>query len=88
MKKQLQVEVSSHVSDKLDGVILDGCAILWVIHWPSDGTVRHFIDGFNQYVVKKMSTCSHLHLIFDRYKDYSIKSKTRSSRAGAASREY
>ena len=35
-----------------------------------------------------MSTCSHLHLIFDRYKDYSIKSKTRSSRAGAASREY
>ena len=57
MKKQLQVEVSSHVSDKSDGVILDGCAILWVIHWPLDGTLRHFMDGFNQYVVKKMSTC-------------------------------
>ena len=38
--------------------------------------------------MKKMSTCSHLNLIFDRRKDYSIKSKTRSFRAGAASREY
>ena len=88
MKKKLQVEVSSRVYDKSDGVILDGCAILWVIHWPSNGTVRDFVDGFNQYVVKKMSTCSHLNLIFDCYKDFSIKSKTRSSRAGAASREY
>ena len=87
MKKKLQVEVAFCVSDKSDGVILDGCAILWVIHWPSDGTVRDFVDGFNQYVVK-MATCSHLNLIFDRYKNCSIKSKTRSSRAGAASREY
>ena len=86
LKKKLQVEVSSRVSEKSDGVILDGCAILWVIHWHLNGTVRDFVDGFNQYVLQKMSTCSHLNVIFDRYKDYSIKSRTRSSRAGAASR--
>ena len=58
LKKKLQVEVSSRVSEKSDGVILDGCAILWVIHWHLNGTVRDFVDGFNQYVLQKMSTCS------------------------------
>ena len=35
LKRKLQVEQSSRTLQQPDVVILDGCAILWIIHWPS-----------------------------------------------------
>ena len=88
LKRKLQVEKSGRTLQKPDAVVIDGCAILWIIHWPSHGTVQDFVDGFLMYILEKLS-CSDIYLVFDRYHDYSIKSGTRSCRAGSqASRRH
>ena len=57
--------------------------ILWVIHWPSNGTIHDgmYVNGFFDYICRKL-TQSDVHLVFDRQYDYSIKSGTRSNLAG------
>ena len=62
--------------------VIDGCAILWVIHWPSNGVVKDFVNGFIKFIFEKLSI-SNLYLVFDRYYDFSIKSGTRKGRAGS-----
>ena len=81
LKRKLQIEQSARTTEKLQVVVIDGCAILWTIHCPSKGTVQDFVDGFSRYVKGKLSQ-SEVYLVFDRYYDYSIKSGTRSGRAG------
>ena len=49
LKRKLQVEQSSRTLQQPEVVIIDGCAILWIIHWPSQGTVQDFVNGFLQY---------------------------------------
>ena len=61
-------------------VIVDGCAILWCVHWPSHGSVQDYVDNFCTYVSKRLNR-SDVYLIFDRYNDYSIKSDTRKNRS-------
>ena len=68
-------------------IILDGCAVLWTIHWPTQGTVQDYVVSFSSVIIRKLRECS-VHLIFDRYYPYSIKSCTRTSRAGKASRHH
>lgn len=46
LKNKLQVTQSARVSVKPDVIIIDGCAILWCIHWPSNATVQDFVDNF------------------------------------------
>ena len=36
---------------------MDGCAILWVIAWPSRGTVQDFVDGFVKHILDKLEKC-------------------------------
>ena len=76
------MEQSGRTLQQPDVVIIGGCAILWIIHWPSQGTAQYFVNGFLQYILEKLS-CSDAYLVFGCYHDYSIKSGTRSYRAGS-----
>ena len=78
LKNKLKVEVSSRLSTQdSDAVILDGCAILWCVHWPCNGSVQDYVDNFCSYVIQKTNH-AHIYLVFDS----SIKSSTRSDRSG------
>lgn len=86
LKRKLQVEQSTRTLEEpdaviIDAVIIDGCAVLWTIHWPTQGTVQDFANSFVSYTLSKVRACD-VYLIFDRYYDYSIKSGTRTSHAG------
>ena len=71
-----------------DVIVLDGCAIMWIIHWPGEANVKTYVDAYVSYVLARLITC-HVILVFDRYYDHSIKSATRKSRAGKhASRKH
>ena len=57
--------------------IVDGCAVLWKIQWPSaNGTVHDLVKGFHKFVYDMLKK-NDVMIIFDRYYDYSIKSVTR-----------
>lgn len=84
LKKKLKVDLSERTSMKPDVIIIDGCAILWCIYWPSHGTVQDYVDNCWGYVSQRMHK-SHVYLVFDRYYEYSIKSCTRKSRIGKQS---
>ena len=61
---------------------MDVSAVLWTVDWPTHGTVGTFISGFKAWLRVRLSEAD-VHLCFDRYRDYSTKSTTRSSRAAA-----
>ena len=79
LKNSLQVEVSNRHLE-CGAAIIDGNAILWASHWPSKGTVENLAEVFYQYV-KKLLCFQDIYLIFDRYRDFSIKGVTRADRA-------
>ena len=81
LKKKLQVGISSRIVAKVDATIIDGCALLWSVHWPEKGTVKNYVDNFCEYVIGK-ALHSDVYLTFDRYYEYSIKSVTRGARGG------
>ncbi|KAG0717389.1 hypothetical protein GWK47_054561 [Chionoecetes opilio] len=86
LKKQLQVEMlSRNVLPKVKCRVLDSSAVLWVIHWPANGTVRDFVVNFKQYIQQKL-TSSDVYLVFDRYQDFSTRSTTRCNRSTEACR--
>ena len=88
LKTKLQVELTVRHSAPPKAIVLDGCAILWVIRWPAHGVVRDFVENVFQYTANHLKV-SDTYLIFDRYYDNSIKENTRASRAGQhASREH
>ena len=66
LRQKLQVEQSARTSMQPQILIIDGCAILWVIHWPEGGTVQNIIDGFINYVIKLLKE-SDVYDVFDRY---------------------
>ena len=37
LKTKLKVEVSGENIPQPTDIIIDGCAMLWVVHWPSNG---------------------------------------------------
>ena len=50
LKNRLQVEVSSRFVEPADVILIDGCAVLWVISWPSSsGTVEDFLKNMVVY---------------------------------------
>ena len=87
LKKILQVEVSDRVAGGANVSVLDGSAILWVVPWPADGSVKDYIANF-KYAIGKRLRVEDVYLIFDRYYDYSTKSVTRGSRATGVSRAH
>ena len=81
LKKCLQVEVSSRNKSEPDVILLDGCAILWIVKWPKKGTVQDYVSNFKNYIQKELEKSS-VYLIFDRYIKRSTKEATRLQRAG------
>ena len=54
LKIQLQVELSTRkTSQEIQCRVLDGSAVLWVIHWPLNGKVRDYIANFRKYIEQK-----------------------------------
>ena len=79
LKKSLQVEIPTRAIES-NVTVIDGSAVLWTIDWPANGTVQSFIDRVKCYVAAKLKDHD-VHLIFDRYYDYSTKSAARKDRS-------
>ena len=79
LKRQLQI-TSKKIVHTPDVMIIDGCAMFWVISYPLKGTVGDFVKNVVTHIVKLLQTCE-VHLIFDRYYADSIKAFTRQTRA-------
>ena len=79
LKNALKVEVSTR-NISPDAIVIDGCAMLHsAVHWPKGGKVDDFLAGVRYYISKKLSAAD-VYLIFDRYREFSIKSDTRQER--------
>ena len=77
LKNKLQVEQSARATGQRDAIVIDGCAILWVVHWPSNGSVQDLVTNVVKHVTSKLKGSTRAHVIFDSYYEYSIKSGTR-----------
>ena len=86
LKQRLQVEVTYPSRGTGDAVVIDGCAILWVLQWPSKGFFKDVVLNFVKYATNKMHCYRRTHVIFDRY-NTSIKDATRCQQACEAARE-
>ena len=83
---ELQIDVSNGPSaNDIKCFIIDASAILYIVHWPSDGIVSDLISNISRYVASKLKD-GDVYFVFDRYRDFSIKSVTRSGRGTHASR--
>ena len=50
LKSKLQVEVTDCRSISPDAIILNGCAIMWVINWQSHQIVENYIKNLVHYI--------------------------------------
>ncbi len=82
------MEQSARATGQPDAIVMDGCAILWVVHWPSKGSVQDLVTNVVKHITSKLKGSTQVHIIFDRYCEYSIKSGTRCSRKAQVSREH
>ena len=85
LKKQLQVEVPARNAPPTEATVIDGSALLWVVHWPPGGAVKDFVSNFRGHIERLLQK-GDVYLIFDRYEDYSTKGVTRGARVADASR--
>jgi len=69
----------------LKTISMDVSAVLWTVDWLVHRTVDTFVSGFKVWLSVRLLETD-VHLCFDRYRDYSTKSSTRSARASATTR--
>ena len=50
LKFKLQDEQSSRIHRVTDAVIVDGCAMLWTVHWFTSGTVVAYVINFMDFI--------------------------------------
>ena len=81
LKSKLKVELTDRRSSPADAIVLDGCAVLWVVNWPNHGTVGDFVRNVVSYISHCLQTAD-TYLIFDRYYPHSTKEAVRINRAG------
>ena len=86
LKNDLKVEVARRHA-AVDASFLDGCAVLWVVPWPTGGIVQDFLDNFRRHI-KGYLESSDVYLVFDRYTAGSIEESTRKEIYQGASRVY
>jgi len=68
LKKSIVVEQSSRITPNPKILVLDGCAILWTLHWPVPGTVADLVTEIETYLCRKLAVCDeYRYLIFNRY---------------------
>ena len=78
LKNKLKVEVPRRHAE-IDALFLDGCAVLWVVPWPTGGIVQEFLNNFRCYIQNHLES-GDVYLVFDRYKEGSIKESPRNER--------
>ena len=44
LKNVLKVDVSARTQENADAVIIDGCAMLYAVYWPTDGTIGDLLQ--------------------------------------------
>ena len=87
LKLDLKVEVSTR-NVVADAVFIDGCAMLHAaIYWPKGGTVQDLLNGVRNYIQKFLDDVD-VYLLFDKYRQFSIKSDTRAERLGRIRRAF
>ena len=53
--ERLAKEASSRCStSKVAARVLDGSAVLWVVHWPAKGVIADFVENFKAFLLKKI----------------------------------
>lgn len=80
LKTKLQVELINRRSVPPYVIVLDGCAILWVIHWSAHGLVQDYTKNLGEYLACHLKIADTF-LIFG-CNDNSIKETTCTSTAG------
>ena len=70
LKNTLKVEMQRRHAEG-DASFLDGCAVMWVVPWPTVGTVQDFLNNVRRHIQSHLDS-SDVYLLFDRYKDGSI----------------
>ena len=68
-------------------VVLDGCAILLVVNWPTNGLLSDYIANYYDFVFLKLRSHD-ITVVFDRYHDFSIKSSTKTGRGKFSARTH
>ena len=80
LKNSLLKETSSRCAvSSVAATVLDGSAVLWVVHWPAKGVVADYVENFKKFLERKLQD-SDVYLVFDRYREHSTKSVTRQVR--------
>ena len=75
MKNCLGVEQSLRTLTHPDVIMLDGCALIWSVYWPTSGTMGDVVQIMVEFLQKRMDYTDVYH-VFDRYHPYSPKSST------------
>ena len=57
--------LSRDAENDVDASFLDGCAVLWVVPWPTSGTVQEYLDRFCSYIHGRLKKTD-VYLVFDR----------------------
>lgn len=56
LKQSLKVDSSStDHREEASTTIIDGAALLWVVAWPSNGTVKDYINNFVRHILPSKS---------------------------------
>lgn len=92
LKKSTRVEVSLRNINKVNCIVIDGCAILWCIVWPTSSNtnqalVRDYVQSFKKYLQLHLSL-GDVYLVFDRYIEFSTKCSARKARGSGCCRVY
>ena len=88
LKNTIKIDIPGRGLESPDYIIIDGCAMLWHLHWDKQDSVRRYVNRSIGFIEKLMVSTNVL-LIFDRYYDFSIKSCIREQRnAIKSSRKY
>lgn len=89
MKNKIQIMSGVRNQEPPTVIILDGCAILWTVPWPSaPAKVSVFITAAVTTILRRAHSASVLHVVFDRYYKLSTKSCCRTVRQKGTSRVY
>ena len=67
LKNALNVEVSRRLAEQdVQAMFIDGCAVLWIVPWPTSSTVHDYLVRFRSYVHGHLAKVD-VYLVFDRY---------------------
>ena len=70
LTSKIQIAMSGRTISCLDCLVLDGCAILWVVQWPSNTnnqkvTAKDCIDSFESYILHRLEDTD-IYLVVDK----------------------